>query len=233
MKNISIFTKKVFITTAVSVFAASLPFHPTYAAPGGVVGPTVSIGITILPLEQHPVPDVLKTQAKLEFTQMKKKGYIDVTEDAVSYLDRTKENKEKRLKPMIDVSSKLKIIPANLDASPLRQATLLGASASGGYTEDGWTGLNRIFIVPNLGIVGLEELDFLASEGGMAFIEEAINQDVNGYPAILSVKQSRSKKGLSELTWATDRKIFTLSTNRALKMQKSIDQFIDIARSIF
>ncbi|MBL1260478.1 MAG: hypothetical protein COB33_008105 [Thiotrichaceae bacterium] len=164
---------------------------------------------------------------------MKNKGYIDVTEDAVSYLDRAKENKEKRLKPMIDGSSKLKIMPANLDASPLRQATLLGASASGGYTEDGWTGLNRIFIVPKLGIVGLEELDFLASEGGMAFIEEAINQDVNGYPAILSVKQSRSKKGLSELTWATDRKIFTLSTNRALKTQKSIDQFIDIARSIF
>lgn len=235
MKDISRITRKVFIMVSFSVFAASLPFHTTNAAPGagGVVEPAVSIGVTILPLEQHPVPDMLKTQAKLEFTQMKKRGYIDATEDAVSYLDRAKENKKKRLKAMVDISSKLKITPASLDASSLKQATLLGASASGGYTEEGWTGLNRIFIVPNLGIVGLKELDFLASQGGMVFIEEAINQEVNGRPAILSVKQSRSKKGLSELTWATDRKIFTLSTNRALKTQKSIDQFVDIARNIF
>ncbi|MCF6322743.1 MAG: hypothetical protein L3J89_00205 [Gammaproteobacteria bacterium] len=191
------------------------------------------MGITILPLEQHSVPDVLKTQAKLEFTQIKEKGFIDVTEDAVSYLDKANENKERQLKSMADISSVLTIIPASLDASVLGQATLLGASASGGHTEEGWTGLNRVFVVKKFGLIGLEELDFLVSEGGVAFIEEAINQDVNGFPAILSVKQSRSEKGLSELTWATDQKIFTLSTNRALKTQKSIKQFIDIARSIF
>jgi len=233
MKNVNIFTKKFFITMACGIVTIGFPFYASYAAPGDAVKPSVSMGITILPLEQHPVPDVLKVQAKLELTQMKEKGYIDATEDAVSYLDRAKENQEKRLKSMADVSSKLKIIPASLDASMLGRATLLGASARGGHTEEGWTGLNRIFVVQKLGLIGLKELDFLASEGGMAFIEEAINQDVNGFPAILSVKQSRSKKGLSELTWATDRKIFTLSTNRALKTQQSIDQFIDIARSIF
>ena len=234
MKNISRRAKKIVLTTTFSMLAVSIPFQTAYAAaPGGATEPAVSTGITILPLDQHPVPDVLKTQAKLELAQMKDKGYVDATEDSVSYLDKAKEDKDKRLKSIAEVTPKLKINPANVESSALGQGVLLGATASGGYTEEGWTGLNRIFVVPKLGLVGLDEVDYVASQGGMAFIKEAINQDVNGFPAILSVKQSRSNKGLTELTWATDRKIYTLSINRALKNQKSIDEFLAIARSIF
>lgn len=237
MKNISCHIKKIVLTTAFSMLAVSIPFHTTYAAPGGVPGgvmePAVSTGITILPLDQQPVPDVLKNQARLEMGQMKSRGYVDATEDAVSYLDRAKADKDKRLKPMTEVAPKLKINPANLGSSTLGQAVLLGATASGGHTEAGWTGLNRIFVVPRFGLVGLDEVDYIASQGGAAFIKEAINQNVNGFPAILSVKQSRSNKGLTELTWATDQKIYTLSTNRALKNQKSIDEFLALAHSIF
>lgn len=166
---------------------------------------------------------------------MKSKGYVDATEDSVSYLDRAKEDKDKKLKPMTEVAPKLKVNPANLGSSPLGQAVLLGATASGGLPieGEGWTGLDRIFVVPKFGLVGLNEVDYIASQGGMVFIQEAINQDVNGFPAILSVKQSRSNKGFTELTWATDKKIYTLSTNRALKDQKSVDEFLTLARSIF
>ena len=233
MKNISSRAKKIGLMTAFSMLAVSTPFHATYAAPGGAMEPATATGITILPLDQHPVPDVLKNQARLELTQMKSSGYVDATEDSVSYLDRTKEDKDKRLKPMTEVAPKLKVIPANLGSSPLGQAVLLGATASGGLTEEGWTGLSRIFDVPKFGLVELNEVDYIASQGGMAFIKEAINQDVNGFPAILSVKQSRSNKGLTELTWATDQKIYTLSANRALKDQKSVDEFLALARSIF
>lgn len=233
MKKISIRTMKIVLTTAFSMVAVSLPLHTTYAAPEGAMEPAVSTGVTILPLDQHPVPDVLKTQARVELTQMKGKGYVDATEEAVSYLDKAKENKDKRLKSMAEVMPKLKIKPANVESSPLGQADFLGATASGGHTEEGWTGLHRIFVVPKLGLVGLDEIDFIASQGGIAFIKEAINQEVNGFPAILSVKQSRSNKGLTELTWATGQKIYTLSTNRALKNQKSIDEFLALARSIF
>lgn len=233
MKNISSLAKKTVLVTVFSMLAVSIPFHTIYAAPGDATEPAVATGITILPLDQHPVPEVLKNQARLELTQMKSKGYVDATEDSVSYLDRAKEDKDKKLKPMTEVAPKLKVIPANLGSSPLSQAVLLGATASGGLTEEGWTGLNRIFVVPKVGLVELNEIDYIDSQGGMAFIKEAINQDVNGYPAILSVKQSRSNKGLTQLTWATDQKIYTLSVNRALKDQKSIDEFLALARSIF
>lgn len=233
MKKISNQIKKMVLTTAFSMLAVSMPFHIVYAAPGGAMEPAVSTGITILPLDQQPVPDVLKNQARLELTQMKNHGYVDATEDAVSSLDKAKEDKDKLLKTMAEVMPKLKVNPANLGSSVLGQAVLLGASASGGHTEEGWTGLSRIFVVPKLGLIGLYEVDFIASQGGVAFIKEAINQDINGSPAILSVKQSQSKKGLTELTWATDQKIYTLSVNRALKSQQSIDEFLALARSIF
>lgn len=233
MKNLSCRTTKIVLTTAFSIFAVNIPLQMTHAATEGATEPAISTGITILPLDQHPVPDVLKSQARLELTQMKDKGWIDATEDSVSYLDKAKEDMNKQLKPMGEIAPKLKLSPANLGSSILGQAVLLGATANGGYTEEGWTGLNRIFVVPKFGIVGLEEVDYVASQGGMAFIKEAINQDVNGFPAILSVKQSRSNKGLTELTWATDQKIYTLSTNRALKKQRSIDEFVALARSIF
>ena len=197
MENLSCRTKKIILTTAFSIFVANMPFQMTYAAPEGIIEPAISTGITILPLDQHPVPDALKNQARLELAQMKDKGYIDATEDFVSYLDKAKEDMNKQLKPMAEIAPKLKLSPANLESSVLAQAVLLGATANGGYTEEGWTGLSRIFLVPKLGIVALEEVDYVASQGGMAFIKEAINQEVNGFPAILSVKQSRSNKGLN------------------------------------
>lgn len=232
MKYPSNRTTRYILTMAFSVLAMNQVVQTTYAATEGATEPAVSTGVTILPLDQHPVPDALKNQARLEFTQMKDKGWVDATEDSVSYLDRAKEDMNKQLKPMGEIAPKLKLSPANLSSSALGQAVLLGATANGGYTDEGWTGLSRIFVVPKLGIVGLEEVDYVASQGGIAFIKEAINQEVNGFPAILSVKQSQSNKGLTELTWATDRKIYTLSVNRALKKQKSIDEFVSLARSI-
>ena len=233
MKNFNMVVRNITFVAVCSALVVGGSFQLSQAAPGGAIEPDVPTGITILPLEQHPVPDLLRTQARLEFTQMKERGYVDATEDAVSFLDKAKEDKDKRLKTMVEVAPKLKVSPADMRASPLGQATLLGATESGGYTEEGWTGLDRLFVVPKFGLVGLNEVDYVASQGGIAFIKEAINQDVNGYPAILSVKQSRGNKGLTELTWATDRKIYSLSTNRALKNKQSIDSFMELARSIY
>ncbi len=150
MRNIRSLTTKIVLTTAFSIFAVSIPFHTTNAAQGDPTEPAISTGISILPLDQHPVPDVLKDQARLEVTQMKSRGYVDADEDLVSYLDKAKADKDKRLKPMGEVSPKLKLLPAHLESSLLGQAVLLGAIASGGHTEEGWTALSRFFVDPKI-----------------------------------------------------------------------------------
>lgn len=214
-----------------SIVLTALPYQIAYSDPVSPVIPEKMQGVSVIPLDNHPVPDLLKDQARSEISQMKGQGYVDADESAVSYLDAAKGDK-KRLRPMSEVAPTLKILPANIVNSKLSQATLLGAIASGGYTDEGWTGINRIFVVPKLGLIGLEEVDYVASGGGFAMIKEAINQDVNGNPAILRIKQSQSQKSLSELTWTTDRKIYTLSVNRALKTQQAIEEFLSLARTI-
>lgn len=201
-------------------------------------------GVNILPLAQQSVPDHLKVEARKVIKQMKERGYIDASEAEVSYLDKMQEASQ--FQAMENIAPNLKIVPANVESLPFEGVIFIGATAHG---EDGRTGLTRIFSFPGFGIVGLKEVDYIASQGGITFIEEAINQDVNGLPAIFIVKKSRGRgdmdslsvkkrqdrdsKGLTKLTWATDQKIYTLFINRALTDEKSIHQFMNLARSIF
>ena len=189
------------------------------------------LGISVLPLDDHPVPDVLKNQARVEIDQMKNRGFVEATESEVAMLETAKADKA-RLRPMSEVVPKLRMVPANLGDSVLGRSTVLGAAPNGGYVDDGWTGLMRVMVVPKLGLVGLEEVDFIASGGGLALIKEAVNQDVNGSPAILRVKQSHSRKEMSQITWATSQKIYTLSVNRGLKSERAIEEFVSLARTI-
>ncbi|MGH8557760.1 MAG: hypothetical protein ACRESZ_09920, partial [Methylococcales bacterium] len=200
------------------------------------VAPTeIPKGITIVPLSEQSVPKELKDQAKMEISKMQQRGFVDAPESSVGTLDaldRARIHKKDMLKPIDEITNKLAILPSSLGVSQLSKARLLGAQEAGGLREGGWTGLFRLFSVPKLGLVGLEENDYIASRGGFAMIKEAINQEVNGRPAILSVQQSQSGKALSELTWATDRKIYTLTFNRAIKTQKAINYVLGLANEI-
>lgn len=62
-------------------------------------------------------------------------------------------------------------------------------------------------------------------------IEEAVNQDVNGNPAILRLKKSRKGGEASELFWTTDTKTFRIVTNRMLN-KKASEYILGFARSI-
>lgn len=199
----------------------------------GITSPGHIRGVTVVPLDQLQIPDVFREQTRAALRQMKEQGYEEAGEDEVSYIDRAMEDKEKLLKPFNEVKPVLKVIPANLDSPKLRKVTLLGSMANGAKTAEGWTALTRLFRIPGLGVAILQETDYIAAQGGMAIAKESINYDVNGYPATLSVKESpRSKKGISELVWANDRKWYILSVNRALKNQREIDDLLSFARGI-
>lgn len=214
-------------------YAANAPVIPAAPAIPGM--PTEAIeGISILPLDKQPVPNELKDLARMDISQMKRNGFIDAPESVVAILDTinvARKSKDPLLKLPAEITRSLVFSPSTL-GSLLSEATLLDAEGSGGLTEKGWTGLYRLFAVQNIGLVKLEEVDYIVSKGGWGIIKEAINQDVNGHPAILNVKQSQSGKGLSELVWATDRKIFTLTLNKAVKDKVTIDAFLKLANGI-
>lgn len=195
--------------------------------------PSVSRGVTIEPLENHQVPDILKNQARQEIEQMKTRGYVDVPEDAVSYLDRAKEDKDKILKPWKDARTHLKVVPATVHGTSLEESgvEVLGAMPSGNNTAEGWTGVSRLFVAPKLGLMMLEELDYIASGGGLKMIKESINLDIDGRPAIFRIKTAQKGKSITELTWTTERKIYTLSANRVIKGD-ALQAMLDFARNL-
>jgi len=194
--------------------------------------PTVP-GIVVKALDEQPVPDMLKNMARKEIAQMAERGYVDAPDDAIGYIEKAQQNVGAALKPWPETQGKLKMKPASIQGKEFESAgmRLLGAATSGTLTPEGWTGLTRLFVARGIGVVMLEEIDYVAAGGGLMMIKEAINEDINGRPAILRVKKGQGGKALTELTWATDNKIYTLSTNSAVQGNPRT-AFLDLARQL-
>lgn len=195
--------------------------------------PPMISGVAIEPLEKHQVPDFLKSQARQEIQQMKAQGFVHASEEAVDYLDRAKADTGKFLRPWNEIRPRLKIIPATVRGTPLEASgvKVLGGIPGGISSAEGWTAITRLLLEPKLGLMMLDETDYVASGGGLLMIEEAINQEVNGRPAILRIKTSPKGKSITELTWATDQKIYTLSANRSVKGD-TLQAMLDFAKNL-
>ncbi|KFI22900.1 hypothetical protein [Nitrosococcus oceani] len=205
--------------------------------------PPMTSGVVVKSIEEMEVPDILKNQARNEIVQMKSLGYVDAPEETISYIDKAIQtlnnngkspeadnNKEKELRPFQEIQPTLKVNPSLL-LNFNEKIQMLGAAPGGALTPEGWSSLTRVFVIPKLGTLMLEENDYIASGGGLTMIEEAVNQDINGHPAIFRIKKSQDGKSVTELTWATDRKIYNLSLNEKVK-GTALDDFISLAESI-
>lgn len=204
----------------------------SFAEPGFVpqVRPPMPKTVVLAALESLQVPEILKNLARKEITDMQSNGYVEAPEETVIYLDRVIDTAS--LQPLRTIKPTLRINPANLQMTPFAQMTAMGAIPAGTYTPEGWTAVQRVFAAPELGLIGLEEIDYVAAGGGLLMIKEAVNEDINGFPGIRRVKKSNSNKSITELTWATNRKIYTLSMNRYLANNTSSNEFMALANSI-
>jgi hypothetical protein len=240
--NIDMIRHGTFLSLAIASLINGAVAFAADPLPPDVEHPPMPQGVAIESVDKHPVPDMLKNEAKREIDEMTKKGSVDVPEEAVSYIDRaiasmadpskagSDSAQNARFKAMSEVESELDVVPALLRGTPFERGKLLGAAPGGIKTGRGWTAVSRLFDM-HQGKIILEEIDYAASGGGMTMIKEAINQNVNGHPAILRIKTSQSRKSITELTWATDRKIYNLSMNKAAK-GKALEEFLELARTI-
>lgn len=191
-------------------------------------------GLSVDSIDNIDVPDVIRSISKNQHLQMKERGYADASEEEVVVLERyaMKENK-KYIKDMSDVIPTLAITPSELSGPVFERGKLKGAMASGGHTKSGWTGVTRLYQFPQLGLVKLEELDYIASGSGVVVVKEFINDDVDGNIATYMVKKSLSGKSLSELTWFTENKMFVLSVSGLIKKDdKRYGLLVELAKEI-
>jgi len=225
----------VSVVASLSIGFAQMPkgFNPNTVDLSTLPGEHLPIykGRQFIPLKEQGLPERVIQRMRQEVDHMNSRGHIDAPESQVLSLDLRNKNTKKH-RAMQDVASALSITPADVSSSILGQAQIVDVREAGTQFNDRWTGVNRLFIVKKFGLVALDEYDFTLSEGGVAIAEELCNQRVNGHPAALRVKQSPSKRGVTELTWVTEKKLFTLTVNRPLKSEKKIDEFIQLAESI-
>ena len=181
------------LVSVVAVVGCLLAFTsiPTQAAGTPLDQPPMSTSVVIEALDKQPVPDDFKNMARKEIDQMSTQGHVDVPDDAIGQIENAEKNADGALKPWAEIRSKLKISPASVQGKQFDDAGLkvLGAATGGTLTAEGWTAVSRLFVAPGVGVSMLEEIDYVASGGGLMMIKEVINEDVNGHPAILRIKK--------------------------------------------
>lgn len=192
-------------------------------------------GVNIVSIEEQPIPEVYKEQTRKLKQDMDDHGYGDASENEVTEIERylSPENKN-QLKPLSNVIDKITFKPADLDTIPsFKEGKLLGSIEHGAYVDGKWTGLTRLYEIPDLGTIKVSENNYVAANGGIQLAKELINMDVNGFPAEYTVQESASGKALTNILWVTPNTEYNLSINQnAAKIEGMRDSLFDLANSI-
>ena len=186
---------------------------PAKSQPEPLPPPPLQIsGVQVTPLNQLQIPDNAKLEIGSKIAKQSGKQVVEVAPSEIPDIDETVGKHIGQLEQVSKIAQErgLHLRPANIDRSPLKDHSFKGAQTAGAKISTGWTGLLRVFKSPKMGHIVLEELDFSASGGGVMLIAELVNENVNGFPAILLSQQAGKSKTLTTLTWASNTKRYRL-----------------------
>ena len=191
-------------------------------------------GFSITSIEDQPIPEIFKTKTRKMQQQMQVRGYSEASEDEIIEIERYLYKKNKSYLLSFEAASEqLTFEPAELTNTLFTSGQFIGAAVGGTFIDDRWTGLTRLYELPDYGVVKLDEDDYDSTEGGIQFTEELINEEINGYAAIYTVQVSSSDKALTKITWVTENREYSLSmVKNAAKNDELKQDFIDLAHAI-
>ncbi|MDQ2641179.1 MAG: hypothetical protein M3Y79_11450 [Pseudomonadota bacterium] len=135
-----------------------------------------------------------------------RRGEPVVEEGSVPGLDKRIEALRPRLRQLDEViNAGLTRKPSDVSGTSLEGA-FVGAHVTGTRTDNGWTGIGRVFQDPVLGAVILSETDLNAGNSASRLIpREAVNVNVRGAPGALSVlSDPTSGLSMSRLVWVDE-----------------------------
>ncbi|MBK0417228.1 hypothetical protein JD974_22720 [Chromobacterium haemolyticum] len=133
--------------------------------------------------------------------------YEKISDEAVLYAT----SYQNRLRTLQDVSANAKSKLADIGASQLNAYRFEGVVPQGPSLRGPWSSFDRVFRRPDGVLIILHEWDFIADGGGVMAVKELMNLKVQGLPARFVVKKSPSGKKVSELTWVSSKKYYTIA----------------------
>ncbi|CAJ0784477.1 hypothetical protein [Ralstonia chuxiongensis] len=169
---------------------------PSYTPPGQV---------TIVPQDKLPaaMQQVVKTQVMKNIAG---ETYEQVPEDVFIY----GLNYQSRILRDGNSEHNIKVKLAKIDNSALSTCQYEGFLPDGPTLNGPWTSVVRVFSC-GAQLVMLQEWDYVSDGGGITLVKEAMNTEVGKFPAQISKKRSPSGKIMTELSWATEKRYFTLT----------------------
>lgn len=206
----------VYTATAASAAVAAPPGPPPSIAPSNA-----SRGVKYYVIDDLP-PGIWEEESR-RHQEYKTKGYVDASEEEVSWL----EAMPKAVKPLADYKEKVLVKLSNLDGTPFAGLKFLGVVREGPPHS-----LSRLFSFPNGTLLLLREWDYVAEGGGMLIPKGRVNEQVNGVPAVLGIAQSQKGKAMSQLTWATEAKSYTLIMTGHVENAGMHKKMMELANSI-
>lgn len=90
------------------------------------------------------------------------------------------------------------------------QGNLIAVLPHGTFKNNVWTGVDRFFDIPNIGIARLEELDLGANQGKVYMFKTEVNTKVRGKEAISKIFLNNTSK-LENISWVENNMSYTLS----------------------
>lgn len=134
-------------------------------------------------------------------------GYESVPEEVFIH----GRNYRNRIRQNGDAASKIKVKLSDVSKTALSSYRYEGFIPDGPTPDGPWTSVTRVFHRADGTLLMLHEWDYVSDGGGVLMVKEAMNTTVGGTPAQLSHKKSPSGNVLTELSWATKSKYYTLS----------------------
>lgn len=133
-----------------------------------------------------------------------------------------------------ELEQRLGYAPADVSQTPISAAELLSTEPSGAINGATSTGVSRTYRVPKVGVVILSEDDYHASGTELTVIREALNEDVNGVPAVAYSARSEDGMGKAEVRWVTAQRAYslTLLTDDGRRIEQGQALLLQIARGM-
>jgi len=237
----AVFTLIIGFTTSLfainNVIAAkltdSVPLKPTNSDRFGIA---TTPGLSIISIDD--LPPEIAAKAKSVNEQYNNNGYY-LTGN--SETDRyTLSNMRKAFVPEEKVNAKLspgllqsksKISELASNNSVFGALKLEGIIPSSKLSAATIYGLSRVYSLNDKSFFMIRETEF-ASGIAVAIPAEAINENVNGYPAILNIMKSVDGNALTTLSWFTDTKMYTITKSGIIKGKGRLNKLVEFAQTI-
>lgn len=99
---------------------------------------------------------------------------------------------------------------SDISASELSAYRLDGIIPQGPGRSRPWSSFDWVFTRPDGVLLVLSEWAFVADRGGVLVLQEEMNATVRGHPGRFQLRNTRSGRRVSELSWASRQKLYSL-----------------------